>query len=179
MAIDIACLVILAFAFFRGYKKGLIMAVFTVVSYVVGAFATMHLSFVASDYISSNFNIPGTWLPLVAFAVTFGIVVLVIRWLGKLIEKAMMKVLPTAFNRFLGSILYMALALILLSLVYNVAFTADVFKDDLIARSVFAPHLGNFADMIHDNIGDVIPFVERLFNEIDAYFEEAAGKISA
>jgi membrane protein required for colicin V production len=179
MAIDIACLVVLAFAFFRGYKRGLIMAVFTVAAYVIGAFATMHFSFLVSDYLAANFNISGTWLPIVAFAITFFLVVLLVRWLGKLMEKAMTRVLPTAFNRFIGSLVYMSLALVLLSLLYNVASAGDVFKDDLVARSVFAPHLDNFAGLIHDHIGDVIPFVEQLFDRIDAYFEEAAGKIEA
>jgi membrane protein required for colicin V production len=178
MGIDIACLVVLAFAFYRGYQKGMIMAVFTVASYIIGAFAMLHLSFLVSDYITNNFNVSGTWLPILAFALTFSLAVLLIRWIGKLIEKGMTRVIPTSFNRFMGSLLYITMALIILSLIYNVAGAAEIFQDDLVATSIMAPHLEKFALIIQNNIGDVIPFVERLFNDIDSYFEEAAVKIA-
>jgi membrane protein required for colicin V production len=177
MGIDLACGVVLAIAFFRGYNKGLIMAVFTIAGYVIGVFATMHLSFLISDYLSSNFNIPGTWLPFLAFALTFSAAVLIVNFIGKIIEKGLTRVLPTSFNRFLGSILYLGFAIILLSMIYEVATTASIFKEDLIASSFMAPHLETFTGIIEQNFGGVIPFVKNLFNEIDIYFQTLSGKI--
>jgi membrane protein required for colicin V production len=179
MGIDIACYVIFAFAFYRGYQKGLIMSVFTVAAYLAGAFATMHLSFVISDYMARNFNLPGTWLPLISFALTFGITVMLIRLIGKAIEKGMNKVLPTSFNRFLGSMLYLICGIVLLTLLYDVAVSANIFKEDLIAKSFMAPHLEQFGAIIKDNIGDVVPFVKGLFHEIDQYFKEIANRVES
>ena len=178
MGIDIACAVVLTIAFFRGFRSGFIMALFTIAAYVIGVFATMHLSFVISDYVSTNFNVPGTWLPLLAFALTFGIVVIVVIAIGKMIEKGLKHVLPTTFNRFLGSLLYLVFAIILLTLVYEVGTSASIFKENLIAHSYMAPYLEAASSIIQDNIGDTIPFVKGLFNDIDAYFEELSDKVS-
>lgn len=179
MGIDIVCLVVMAFAFYRGYQKGLIMAVFSVAAYIIGAFATLHLSFLVSDYLAASLNVAGAWLPLLAFALTFALVVVIVNLIGKVIEKMMTRVIPTSFNRFLGSLLYMVLALVLLSLLYDVASTGDVFTEELIGQSRFAPHLADFALQIRSSLGGVIPFIEQLFQEIDLYFEEAADTISA
>jgi len=170
MGIDIAVAVVLAIAFFRGYKQGFVMSIFTVVSYLVGFFVTMHLSFLVSDYLASNFNFSGKWMPIVAFILTFSTVVLLVKFLGKIVEKAMTKILPTLFNRLLGSTLWMLVGIIILSLLFQVMLSGNIFKPALLEASVTAEYLEQSGTFIKENMGEALPAVRNLFKDVDEYF---------
>ena len=86
MFIDIVCLVLLVWAVFKGLRNGLVVAIFSFLAFVVGLAAALKLSTVAASYIGNNTNISERWLPFIAFAAVFIIVVLLIRLGAKAIE---------------------------------------------------------------------------------------------
>lgn len=179
MGIDILCVLVLFIAFFKGFKQGIIMSVFSVASLLIGFFVTMHFSFLVSDYLVNNTNIGGRYLPIVAFTITFTTVAMLVRWLGKLIERGVNKLLPTTFNRLLGAGLWMALAVLLLSQAYQLMDNGNIFKDDLKTASVAVPYLEDIGGVLEDNIGDLIPFVKGLYKEADEYFKSLSEQVSA
>ncbi|MEZ5007042.1 MAG: CvpA family protein [Chitinophagales bacterium] len=177
MGIDIAVGIVLISTFIIGYKQGLIMSIFSVVSYFAGFFAAMYFSFVVANYINANFNIPPQWIPIIAFILLFTAVIFMVRFLGKLIEKIVNKILPTMINRLAGSALWMFIGFVLLSLIIQLLDRANVLTEHLKLASTLYKYLEESGQLISDNLGEAIPFVKNLYQTADEYFKDLANQI--
>src|SRR5690554_7021619 len=69
--VDIVIIVPLLYAAWVGFRKGLIVEVFTLLALLVGIYAGIHFSDWTSNLIKENIDIEGKYLPVVAFTVTF------------------------------------------------------------------------------------------------------------
>ena len=87
MILDIIVAVILILAIIKGYRQGLIVALFSLIAFIIGLAAAMKLSVVAAGYIGKAVKISDIWLPIISFAVVFLIVVLLVRLGAKCIQK--------------------------------------------------------------------------------------------
>ena len=88
MIIDIIVAMILILAVIKGFRQGLIVALFSVIAFIVGLAAAMKLSVVVAGYIGKAVNVSDKWLPIISFAVVFLIVVLLVRLGAKFIQKS-------------------------------------------------------------------------------------------
>ena len=86
MFIDVVCLLLLLWAIFKGLRNGFIVGVFSFLAFIIGLAAALKLSTVAAEYIGANTNIGERWIPFIAFAAVFLIVVLLVRLGAKAIE---------------------------------------------------------------------------------------------
>ena len=87
MIIDIIVAIILILAIIKGYRQGLIVALFSFIAFIIGLAAALKLSVVAADYIGKAVKVSDKWLQIISFAVVFLIVVLLVRLGAKFIEK--------------------------------------------------------------------------------------------
>src|SRR5262245_14480231 len=88
MILDIILIVILILAIIRGFRRGLIVALFSVIAFIIGLAAAMKLSVVVAGYVGRAVNISDKWLPIISFAIVFFVVVLLVRWGAALIQKS-------------------------------------------------------------------------------------------
>ena len=86
MIIDIIVVIAMALAIIKGLRSGLIVAVFSIIAFIVGLVAAIKLSTVAAAWLAESTNINTQWLPIIAFAGVFFLVVFSIRAVAKLIE---------------------------------------------------------------------------------------------
>ncbi|MES2882370.1 MAG: CvpA family protein, partial [Bacteroidota bacterium] len=75
MLLDIIAIGLLIFAIYKGLRKGLIVALFSFIAFIVGLAAALKLSAVAAGYIGQAVSISDRWLPVIAFFLVFFIVV--------------------------------------------------------------------------------------------------------
>ena len=87
MIIDIIFVIIIILAAFSGYKRGLVVAVFSLVALIVGLAAAMKLSAVVASYIGKAVKVTDEWLPVISFALVFLLVYLLVRWMARIIER--------------------------------------------------------------------------------------------
>ena len=83
--IDIIILVIIAIGAIRGFSKGLIVEIATLLALVLGVFITMRYSVYTEKILKDFFNASSPYTPYVALGVTFIVVVIGIYILGKLL----------------------------------------------------------------------------------------------
>ena len=69
--IDIIFAVISIIAIIKGIRKGLVVALFSIIAYIIGLAAAVKLSAVVALYLQKNVSVPGKWMPVVSFAVVF------------------------------------------------------------------------------------------------------------
>ena len=101
--IDILFFIILFLAIVQGWRKGLILGLFSMVCGLIGLAAAVKLSAVLATHMKSDLNLSGRWLPVIAFILVFILVILVIQWIGRLLEKLISLVLLEWLNKLGGS----------------------------------------------------------------------------
>ena len=177
MLIDLIFSVLLIIAIIKGYQKGLIIALFSIIAFIIGLAAALKLSAVAAVYLKDSVNISAKWLPLLAFVIVFFIVILLVRLGGKLIEKAFQIVLLGWLNRIGGIVLYATLYIIIFSIFLFYAEKLQLVQSTVIQSSQTYNFLQPWGPIVMDNFGKIIPLFKDMFTELESFFNSVSNKI--
>lgn len=101
--VDIILLVPMIYAAWRGFRKGLIIEIFTLLALLVGIYAGIHFSDWTAGKIAENFEIEPNYLPVVAFTFTFLAVGAMVYFAGKMLEQMVRFVNLSPLNKIMGS----------------------------------------------------------------------------
>ncbi len=176
MIIDLLFVVMMVIAILKGWRRGLIIAIFSMIALVVGIAAALKLSTVVAGYLKDNTGIAAQWLPFVSFAVVFIVVVLLIRWGANLLEATLEIALLGWVNKLGGILLYMILYTLGLSVVLFYAQQLKLINDHTIAQSVAWPWIRPLAPKVIDGFGKLIPVFKDMFTELEDFFAQLAAK---
>lgn len=100
--LDIIFLVPLLFALYRGFKKGVIHMIASLAALLLGIFGAIKLRPLFASFLDSIFNISPDHMNVIAFAVAFVTIVLVIHLVAFLVDKLVKAVALNFVNRLLG-----------------------------------------------------------------------------
>lgn len=178
MLIDLVFAALVVIAIFRGYQKGLILAVFSVIAFIIGLAAALKLSVAVAAYLKDSISISAKWLPFLAFALVFFAVVLLIRLGAKFIEKVFQAVLLGWLNRLGGMLLYMVLYLIILSIFVFYAEKLQLLQPSVIQNSITYSFIQPWGPKVMDSFGKLIPVFKDMFTELGDFFNSLSNKIS-
>lgn len=178
MFIDVAVAGLMVLALFKGYRKGLVLAVFSFLAVVIGFAAAVKLSVVAAGYLGEHITVSARWLPFVAFAAVFIGVALLVRLGAKLIESALQAVMLGWLNRLGGVFFYALLYLFAASLLLFYAVQLHLIKPESLLASDTYPYLEPLAPRTINAVGVVLPFFKDMFAELELFFERLAPAAS-
>lgn len=119
--LDILIAVPLCYFIYKGWRRGLIFEIASLVSIIVGVWACTHFS----TWVAEVFGFHGEAGILVAFFVTFAAVVVLAHFLGKAIEGIFKMVKLNMVNKILGALLGMAKCLCVVSILLNFVLLID------------------------------------------------------
>ena len=100
--LDILLIIPLIIGGWRGFKKGLIIELFTLLALLVGIYAGIHFSDFMAGILRDNLDMTSKYLPAIAFTITLLLVGAMVFFGGKLLEKAVKMVALGAINRITG-----------------------------------------------------------------------------
>ncbi len=123
--LDILVAVPLAWSLYKGFRRGLILELATLIGWVVGLYAGLHFSQLALHWLKEQFHADASWLPVLAFALVFLTVFLGVYLLGKLLDKTADALMLGIFNKLGGAcfaLIKMALILSFLIFLLNRVF---------------------------------------------------------
>lgn len=106
-SVDIIIGIILLIAFYSGFKKGLFVALASLIGLVLGAIGAVYFSDYAGAYIAQWFDWSDQTTKLVSFAVTFLVIVFTVSMLGKMLTKIADFAMLGVFNKLLGGVFAM------------------------------------------------------------------------
>ncbi len=107
IALDIGILVITLWLGYKGFTKGIIIELASLVALALGVYGAIHFSKLLTPYII-GFGISEKYTPILSFAATFILILLVIHLLAKLITK-LIDALSLSFLNKIGGALFGAL----------------------------------------------------------------------
>ncbi len=175
--IDLLFYVIVFLAILQGWRKGMILALFSMVCGLIGLAAAVKLSAVLATHMKSDLHITNRWLPVIAFILVFILVLLIIRWAGRLLENLLKLVMLEWLNKLGGILLFLLLYLSIYSIILFYGTQMQVISKQAAERSRFYPLIAPLGPSIIRFITGFIPYGHDMFNALEGFFDKIARGI--
>ncbi|MDZ7774281.1 MAG: CvpA family protein [Bacteroidales bacterium] len=159
---------------YRGFSKGFVIEVTTLLALLAGIYAAINFSFFAGDLIEEYFTIEDKYMSILSFAITFVVVVIVIMLVGRLLEKFIDLIALGFLDKLAGGLFGVLKAVLIISALLLVINTFD-HNEKLISPKSKANSL------LYTPVAAVLPAIlpminfeefENPFDETEEYMKE-------
>ena len=157
--LDIIILICLIPAFIQGIFKGFISQAISLISIIVGVWASAYFADMVCQWLSQYISGSEQVLKIAAFAIIFIAVIVVLSLVGKLLEKVIELVMLGWLNRLLGAAFALAKWLLIMGLI-AIGFNALNESFNLVSQETLAQSY--LYKMINDIAGIVFPYLKNL-----------------
>ena len=172
MSLDIIGILFVVFYFIRGYSKGLIVSVFSMLSLLLGIVVAMSLSHPFSEWmISKDLLAPGR-ARLVAYIVLFVVVVVLVRVLANILQHTAKSLMLGGVNMFLGGFFYAFLGAVLWSIILWIGVRVHFISQSNIAASKTYGMVSNLAPWFFNSASKVLPFAADAYSNFDNFLRK-------
>ncbi|MBQ8958219.1 MAG: CvpA family protein [Bacteroidales bacterium] len=169
--LDIIIAIVLFLFGWKGWRKGLIIEVVTLLAFGVGIYGAMHFSDFTAEHLQEVMEVNPKYLNTVAFVLTFILLVIVVNLIGRLVTKAVLAMNLTFFNKLGGFLFGMAKGVLLCStfvLVLNNLQILGLVKEEVKQGSYLypyvektVPYLYQGFDLVKEAIKENLPENEK------------------
>jgi membrane protein required for colicin V production len=177
MILDIIVAVILILAVIKGYRQGLIVALFSFIALIIGIAAALKLSVVVAGYIGKSVNVSDKWLPIISFVIVFLIVVLLVRLGAKFIQKTVELAMLGWVNRVGGILLYAGLYILIFSVLLFYADQMNFIKPETKTGSVTYSYIQPWGPKLMEGLGKIIPVFKGMFQDLEDFFDKVSKEV--
>ena len=150
--IDIIILAFIAWAVYRGFKNGLFIEIASIAALVLGIWGSIRFSWFTQNKLVEYFDMQGEYLGLIAFIITFVVIVILIHFLAKALDKLMKAVALGFAVRILGVLFAVLKTTLIMSILFIVLNTIDqkakFLPQDKITESKLYKPIADFAPLL-------------------------------
>jgi membrane protein required for colicin V production len=162
--IDILIVAIFIMAAVTGYREGFLMELFSLLALLLGVLGSFKLLGWAIVFLNDQFDIDEKYLPYVAFAVVFILIVIAVRLLGNMIKFSIDRTFLGRVDQIAGCFLGVIRSAFILSVLL---WLADSFRIQLPEKwtddSWLLPKIAAFAPQLTEWLGEFFPFFHDVF----------------
>jgi membrane protein required for colicin V production len=101
--LDIFLGLLLLWGVYRGLKNGLLIEVASIIALIAGLFGAFHFSYIVADYLSETWHWNITYINLIAFIITFFLIVIAVNLLARLLTKVINIAMLGLLNKIAGA----------------------------------------------------------------------------
>jgi membrane protein required for colicin V production len=178
MIIDIIFAILIILAIIQGFRRGLIIAIFSLIAYFIGLAAAIKLSVVVANYLGDTVKVSVKWLPILSFILVFVLVIILVRLGAKLLQRTAEAFTLGWLNRLGGIIFYLVIYLTIYSIILFYATEAKIIREKTIDASVTFSFIQPWGPKAMNALGAIIPLFKDMFVELESFFERISGKLS-
>jgi membrane protein required for colicin V production len=176
MIIDIAFIIVMILAVFKGLRKGFILGIFSLLAFIIGLAAALKLSAIVAVHLQKSAAVSSKWLPALSFLIVFIAVVLLVSLGARLIKKTIDIAMLGWLDRIGGMLLYVIIYIIIFSIILFFAEKLFILKPEAIAKSAVYKYVSPWGPKVINNLGNIIPFFKDMFMQLESFFESIAEK---
>lgn len=151
--LDIIIIIPLLIFAWNGYKKGFIIEVASLAALIIGLYMAFFFSDFAAEMLNDLFDIDQKYVAVIAFILTFIVVIFLIITAGKILQKFIDILLLGFFNKLAGGVFGLFKGALILSIVIFVInyfnFGDYIFKDDTRSKSLFYEPVESLAPTLY------------------------------
>lgn len=163
-------------AIFKGYSRGLIVAIFSLFAFMIGLAAALKLSAVVAQKLGDKMNISGYFLPIISFAIVFIAVVFIVNMVARLIKKAVRLAFLGWVDSFGGILLYAVMYVMIYSVILFYATKINLISPEMQTTSITYSLVAPLGPAVIDWLGKLLPFFSNLFSDLSRFFEGVSHK---
>lgn len=172
---DLIVIVVIAYSAYKGYTKGLIASAASIIALLLGVWGAIRFSDFTAGYLVEFINVQQKYMSVIAFAVTFVLIVIGVHFIAKTVEKVTEAVALGIVNKIVGATFGVLKSALVISIVLVILNTAnerfrlmdESFKDESmfydpvqkLAPSIF--HYFQF-DEIQKNVKDASKAIDSI-----------------
>ncbi|RLD38056.1 MAG: CvpA family protein [Bacteroidetes bacterium] len=101
--IDIIIIIPLLWFTYKGFTKGLIIELATLIALLLGIYIAAHFSNYTADFLMDKLDFHSEYMSIISFAITFVLVVVLVMLFGKSLEKVINILLLSFVNKMAGA----------------------------------------------------------------------------
>lgn len=135
MLLDIIFYSMMVVAVFKGLRNGLVVAIFSIIGWILGLMAAFKFSALAAHYLEGSLNVSPRILSIIAFVLVFMLVIIIVNLGAKLVEKTVELVMLGWLNRIGGVFFYVLLYVLIFSVVIYFAEKVKLLNEETISSS--------------------------------------------
>ncbi len=154
--LDIILTAILLFGLVRGLMKGFFVEVTSLVALALGLYGAIHFSYIAANYLKDSVSWSEKYIQIIAFAITFVIIVILISFTGKILTKIADAAALGIVNKIFGAVfgvLKMGLILSVVLIIFSKLNRALPFVSEAnLEASILYKPVKNIAPMLFPSI---------------------------
>jgi len=170
MVLDVIGILLIFLFFIRGYSKGFIVALFSIVAILLGIIVSLKLSHgLATWLLTKGYVTPG-WAQLASYLILFISVMLIVRLLARLLQKAIEGMMLGMVNKLIGGLLYAFFGAILWSSFLWIGGHMHIIAAETIATSKTYSWLSALAPWFFEQVSKLLPFAKDTFSNLEHFF---------
>ncbi len=170
MFIDFIVGIALVLAIYKGWSKGIIVAIFSILGFMIGLAAAMKCSAAVAVRLEAGTGAGGKWLTFLSFILVFTIVLFLVRLGAKAIQKSAKFLMLGWINTLGGVLFYVLLYSFILSVFLFYITQLHLLNPETTTNSVSYPILQPLGPKVIEGLGVVIPVFKGLFAQLQAFF---------
>ena len=156
--IDFAIVVVLILSMVMGFINGLVKEVASLSALILGIWGAIKFSGFTAEKLYDYFDMTGQYVGIIAFIITFGIIVVIIHFIGILAEKVVDAISLGFVNRLLGIVFGLLKSMLIMSVSFVIMNAID-------ARRPFLPKERIEESMFFNPISDIAPAIFPIIGE--------------
>lgn len=179
MIIDTLCLICILLFIIRGYQKGLVVALFSVLAIVLGTLGALKLSGSVSALLFNGGSKGGRWAPLLSYILVFVLIVWLVRLGARLLQRTFEAVSLGWANRITGALLYTFMISFVLSCVLWLCNQMGLIEPETKTTSYVYPVIEPLAPRTFSLLGTLLPFARHIFDDLALFFDAVNQNLPA
>jgi len=156
--IDAVIIIILGLSMVMGFINGLVKEVASLAALILGIWGAIKFSSFTAEKLYDYFDMSGSYVGIIAFLVTFGIIVVLIHFVGLIVNKIVDAAALSFVNRLLGIVFGLIKSVLILSVLFVVFNSIDARRsflpDEVIEKSILFNPIADIAPAIFPIIGE-------------------------
>ena len=171
MIIDFITIVLLAWAIYKGWRKGFVVAICSVMAVFIGMMAALTFSAKLSEYFQSKGE-HAFWMPFLVFALIMAITMFLVRILGNSVQKLLKTLHLGTLNRLGGILLFLLGYFSIYSIILFYASGISLISPAMVSNSKTYQWIQPWGPTAVNGIGKFIPWFQDILGKIKAGFEK-------
>lgn len=156
--IDFVIIILLVFGLARGFIDGFIKELASLLALILGIWGAIKFSSFTAEKLYDYFDMTGQYVGIISFLITFVIIVILIHFVGIIVDKFVEKISLGVLNSLLG----LAFGLFKTALILSVVFTV---LNAIHVKHHFLPSRQIEASRLYNPIADIAPALFPIIGE--------------
>ncbi len=170
MVIDVAYIILLAIAIFKGYSRGFIVAIFSFFAIMVALAAAIKLSAVTANWLLRHTTFSGKYIPFIAFLLILMLSAFCVRLIANVVQKTLDILLVGWLNRVAGVFLYACIYTFVYSIILFYATKMFILTSSTVKDSFTFGFIEPWGPFAINALASILPIFKNVFQQLEAFF---------